>query len=371
MVKSGILSLLSIGVGLLAACTAPPSYVLRVFEPAETEESQHAPPEFDASDLLLSARVDELCEAHPSLYALVVLQRGRLVKESYHRSVTSRTAINAKSTTKAIQSALVGAAIDEGLLPPLDSPVLPLLVSDVTRFPEKKAISLENLLSMRSGIEWSDDLENRVWDSANWVETILGYPMAAQPGQTYTYATFNSHLVSAAFTRTSGRTLMAYANESVFDGTPIRITNWKVDPQGANFGGSNAVLTARDLAAFGELIRVGGSYSGRQVIPQSWVERMTAPIVQLDGNVGPFTISHVGYSWYRGQLVSYPVISSLGFGGQFLVIAPGFDAVVVVMSDYRVLGEQLVLNQRDSFEIVGAVLQELAASGAAKDASLL
>lgn len=86
----------------------------------------------------------------------------------------------------------------------------------------KKDLTLRHLLTQTSGLEWyewgggaSNWAEFRGAD--NWVEYILGRRMVAQPGQIFNYSTGNTHLLAAAIEAATGKPLLEYGKEVLFD----------------------------------------------------------------------------------------------------------------------------------------------------------
>ena len=108
----------------------------------------------------------------PRLHSLLVSRRGELVVERYFRGTRATTPANLKSASKAVISALVGIAIDRKLIPGVGAPIAPY-------FPDllgpgsdsrKRKITIEDLLTMRSGLESTSIRNYGAWvQSPNWV----------------------------------------------------------------------------------------------------------------------------------------------------------------------------------------------------------
>src|SRR6185503_5665888 len=144
----------------------------------------------------------------PRLHSLLVSRRGELVLERYYNGARATRPANIKSASKSLISALVGIAIDRRLIPGVETPI-------VTWFPElrkerdpgKQRITIEDLLTMRSGLEATSNRNYGAWvQSRNWVQHALARPLVNAPGTQMQYSTGNSHLLSAILssaTRTS------------------------------------------------------------------------------------------------------------------------------------------------------------------------
>jgi CubicO group peptidase (beta-lactamase class C family) len=136
----------------------------------------------------------------------------------------------------------------------------------------KKAMTLEHLLTMSSGLEWPESgnayttLDNpyiRMMRSPDWVQFVLDRPMVQQPGATFNYNSGASHLLSAIVQKTSRLSTLAFAHEYLFK--PLGITDvvWGTDAAGIAVGGSDLRLTPRDMARFGYLYLKDGVWEGQ------------------------------------------------------------------------------------------------------------
>ena len=161
--------------------------------------------------------LDEAARALSRLHSLLVSRGGELVFERYYNGARRDRSANIKSASKSVISALVGVAIDRGLIPGVDTPIL-------TYFPElgqesdtrKRAITIEHLLTMRPGLEGTSNRNYGAWvTSRNWVRHALARPMFAAPGEEMEYSTGNTHLLSAILTKATRTSTWQFANEAL------------------------------------------------------------------------------------------------------------------------------------------------------------
>jgi CubicO group peptidase (beta-lactamase class C family) len=132
----------------------------------------------------------------PRLHSLVVSWRGDIVFERYFRGAGPARHANVKSVSKSVISALVGIAIDRGLLSGADAPIGPFFpeLRAPGADPAKAAIRIEDLLTMRSGLVPTSNRNYGAWTaSPNWVSYILSRPLHGEPGVERSYSTGNSH----------------------------------------------------------------------------------------------------------------------------------------------------------------------------------
>ncbi len=269
-----------------------------------------------------------------------------------------------QSVTKSVTSAALGIAIEAGLIGGVSVAVLPYFdgYEHDTSDPRKRAITLEDLLTMRSGIEWntsggygsgvhSTDLLEA---SDAWIQFVLDQPMDADPGTVFEYNDGVSVLIGKILREATGQRADQWTAERLFK--PIGITDfyWKITPDGEIDTEGGLYLSTHDLARIGYLFLRRGEWDGQRIVSEAWVTASTTPVV-LDVapdndrvNVG------YGYQWWvpdrDGQRPL--VFAGNGYGGQFVLVAPDYDIVAVfngwnihggdIRSTYRVLQERIL-----------------------------
>src|SRR5688500_6303071 len=209
----------------------------------------------------------------PRLRSLLVSHRGTIVLEHY-ATPRARGLSNVKSVSKSVISALVGIAIQRGDIKGVQQPIadyFPELLKDPD--PRKRRITVEDLLTMRSGLESTSFDNYGEWvRSRNWVRFVLSRPVTTDPGTEMEYSTGSTHLLSAMLTRATRRSTWQFAKEALGKPLGIIIAQWPRDPQGIYFGGNDMLMTPRQTLAFGELYLHDGRVRGRQIVPADWVE---------------------------------------------------------------------------------------------------
>ena len=264
----------------------------------------------------------------PRLRSLLIAVDGELVAERYYNGATMARAANMKSAAKSIIATLVGIALDRGQIPSVREPIARYFPEYLRNQPEKGAITIEDLLTMRSGLETTSNRNYGRWVmSGNWVRFALLQPLVAEPGGRMIYSTGSSHLLSAILTRTTGMTTLAFARSTLGAPLGIEIASWQRDPQGIYLGGNEMPMRPREMLRIGELYLNGGRYNGRQVVSEAWVREATTP-----RTTSRFSGREYGYGWWIRSPGGLRVFYAWGYGGQFIFVVPSLRTVVVATS---------------------------------------
>ena len=276
------------------------------------------------------ARLDAVLEAarqqNLSLHGLLVIRHGYIVKEKYFPPWTESASHDLHSCTKSFVSALMGIAIDKGFIADTARLVLGFFPRSFAHTDtRKRGLTLENLLTMSSGLGWVEaDQTYQTLDDlpgGDWVSYILDLPMVTEPGTRFDYSSGNSHILAAAIQQASGRNLYDFARESLFGPLGIIDPRWEKDPGGVPVGGWGLHLSPRDMAKLGYLYLHEGLWEGKRVVSAAWVRESTRPHIKATGGWS------YGYQWWVDPDV--PLFAAIGRNGQCIFVVPRLDLVVV------------------------------------------
>jgi CubicO group peptidase (beta-lactamase class C family) len=255
-----------------------------------------------------------------------------MVAEAYFQPYEANRSREIYSITKSIVSALVGIAIEQGSIDNVNHKVMEYFpeLSVENNDAHKQAITIENLLTMSSGLEWSDDINNgqMAGQDGDWVKYVLNQPMAAPPGEQFTYNSGAPTILSAILQKTTEKSPLEFAITNLFGPLGISDFYWDTTPSGLELGGWGIQMTPRDLAKFGYLYLRGGLWEGKQIVPASWVK--TSLEKHIDPKMEGEKRSGYGYLWW---LQPYGVAAAHGSGGQYILLVPAQDLEVVFTSD--------------------------------------
>jgi len=270
------------------------------------------------------ARMAEL----PRMRSMLVSVGGTLVAEQYYNGASATRAANIKSASKSVISALVGIALDRGDIESLDTSVgeyFPEYLDD----PDKAAITVEDLLTMRAGLETTSNRNYGRWvQSGNWVRHALTRPLVARPGTRMIYSTGSTHLLSAIITRASGVSTHTFARRYLGEPLGISVPRWTTDPQGIYFGGNEMSLTPRAMLEIGELYLNCGRVGVDQVISEEYVHQS----VEAHAFRMRTPDRAYGYGWWVREFSGYDAFYAWGYGGQFIYVVPQLRLVTVMTS---------------------------------------
>lgn len=306
------------------------------------------------SGLLLNM-FDFIAKNRKNIQSLLIVRNGHLLAEAYFDPYRADTKHLLASASKSITAILLGIAIKDGYIRNLDQRMIDFFpeVSEARLDPRKKDITLEHLLTMTAGIDWHETDRSyasthnslaQMIEQADWLPFILERPMAAKPGEKFTYNSGLSHLLSAIIQKETGLTAAKYAEMNLFD--PLGITDyfWESDPGGITVGGWGLMLTPRDMAKLGYLYLRKGKWEDQAVVPAAWVAESTKRHLDILSNSDlrykvlerlyrlfrrepPFRHYSYGYHWWVPTFGGY---AARGHAGQAIFVIPQLDMVVVI-----------------------------------------
>jgi CubicO group peptidase (beta-lactamase class C family) len=311
----------------IACALAAP--LLALAQPTATPESQ------GLDSAVLADMVDHLATPSFNTDSILVMRHGRIVSETYVPPYRAGLRHDLRSVTKSVVGTLVGAAIQEGKIASDQQKVLAYFPQHTANSAGQEAMTLRNLLDMRSGFQWREWPYNaqsdalRMWGSPNFVDFILAREAVA-PGDKFQYIAAAPHLLSAVLSRSTGASAAGYARGHLFKALGIDDFKWMADPQGISIGESSLMLQPRDMARIGLLYLGQGQWEGRQLLPPGWAQALftqqALPHRQFLSSAPPNYRS----LWWTDP--SVPFAAAAGRHGQFIILLPRHDLVLVVTS---------------------------------------
>ncbi|MBF9017974.1 MULTISPECIES: serine hydrolase [unclassified Oceanispirochaeta] len=282
---------------------------------------------------VLAAMLEHIQQQEFNIDSIQIIRNGNIILDSYIHPYRESDLHIIHSCTKSITSLLIGIAIDQGLIESLDQPVLDF-------FPEKAAnnkdekltkLTIRHLLTMSTGLHSRDSYMYR-WEGLNamkdseekWSEYILNLPFDVDPGSRFDYSNMASYLLSSIITESSGMMAIDFGNKYLFGPLGIIDILWPLSPEGNNIGWGEIKIHPHDLGRIGWMVLNKGIWKDQRIISEDYLNQATSAQVKAD------TLAEFyGFQWW----VKKPgLFMALGYGGQYLIINPEKNLVVVFTS---------------------------------------
>lgn len=307
----------------------------QVFGQSVTSLPRNTPAAEGVSSAGIIAFLDAIEESRHELHSLMVLRHGNVIAEGWWKPYGPEIKHTMYSVSKSFTATAIGFAVSENRLTVNDK-VITYFPNDLPEElnPYLKALSIKDLLTMSVGHE--KDPTSDVVASDNWAATFLSHPIVYKPGTKFLYNTAATYILSAIIQKVTGETVLEYLNTRLFKPLSISGIDWENDPLGINTGGYGLRLKTEDMAKFGQLFLQKGEWQGEQLLPASWVDEATnvkiiqdpdAPKEKMESSDW---LQGYAYQMWRSRHHSY---RADGAFGQFILILPEKDAVIVITSE--------------------------------------
>ncbi len=287
------------------------------------------------------------------IHNILIFKDNKLVFEEYFRALQYHTSPPGNGTgtvsynknmlhylasgSKSVTSVLFGIAIYKGFIDgDVDKKILEYYPNySSTLIGDKANISVKHLLTMTSGLDFDEnsypynDLRNdvaRLFQESDPIKFVLSKNMHAAPGTVFHYNSGITNVLGDIIRIKTNSTLLSFARENLF--VPLGITqyNWQRIHGQYYFASGGLSLRPRDMAKIGSLFINGGQWNGTQMISQEWVEASTQSYITPNINL----TNGYGYQWW----VEDDLFMSAGLGGQYMVVSPSLNIIVVFNCGY-------------------------------------
>lgn len=280
------------------------------------------------------------------LHSFMMLRRGQVIAEGWWEPYGPDLVHTMYSMSKSFTSTAVGFAVAEGKMSVEDKVIsffpdeLPAKVSD-----NLAAMRVKDLLTMATGNE-KEPTQVCVKEE-NWARTFLAQTIAHQPGTQFMYNSAATYMCSAIVQKVTGQTILDYLTPRLFEPLGISGMRWETCPRGINTGGWGLSIQSEGLAKFGQLLLQKGKWNGKQLLPAAWIDEATRFHIQQPGEdkkdrlkAQNDWLQGYGYQFWRCQGTAF---RGDGAFGQFTIVLPEQDAVIVMTSENKNMQGQLDL----------------------------
>jgi len=280
------------------------------------------------SDELDKAR-DYAFQPEMNTQGIVILRGGAIVAEWYAEDRDGDSYAASWSMAKSFASALVGIAIDEGLIASVEQPMKDF-IPDWNGQP-KGDISLRSVLWMQSGLNFREDyadLSSEIVQMSTFGDGLgvaLSLQPRAEPDTQWYYSSGDTELLSGVIESVTGMTATEYAQQKLFAPIGMNSAQWWTDPAGHTYTYCCVDATVRDFARFGLLFLRDGNWDGNQVVSSAWVKESTTTRASI--------YPGYAYQWWTAEsntTVDFPVdmYSAQGLDTQRILVIPSLDLVI-------------------------------------------
>ena len=267
-----------------------------------------------------------------NMHSILIWQNGKMLREEYYAPFTKDMTHRMYSVTKSFVSIAVGCLVGDGKIG-LDDPIVKYfpdkLPEELPR--EMREQTVRNMLEMRtclSGVNWFRP----------GVTDRLAYYFSQKPvrpaGTLFDYDSTGSYVLGCLAERVSGMPLLDFMKQRFlneiggFENARILAT-----PDGTPWGDSAMICTPRALMNFALLVKNGGEWNGKQLLPKDYVEMATTRRSDNDLE-GTEANKHHGYGW-QFWMEEDGGWRMDGMGAQFAVCLPKDDLVIVTTGDLQ------------------------------------
>lgn len=293
---------------------------------------------------------------------ILVIKNGYIVAESYFGDFKKDSQHHSFSVAKSFTSALIGIAIDKGLLSGVDERICQYYENwDCdNQSDRRKSMTLRHAMTLTSGLNWIENwskLDNTTNDTlkmafdGHFVRYVSKKRGLHEPGTYFTYSSGDPMLLSKVIQKATGKTAFEFAQQQVFEPLNIKNIRWDKDMEGYTNTSWGIHTTIRDYAKFGFLYLNNGQWDKQRIVSKKWVEQSTKTDTKV--NMWPA----LGYLWHVNLPLRFKARSSYvkkdmaltkgymaeGFKGQSIVILPTENLLIVKVANQNNFNERIDL----------------------------
>lgn len=276
---------------------------------------------------------------------MIVVYDGKIAFERYFHGNHPKTPWISWSLSHPVVSALVGVAMEEGLIRSVSDLVIDYVPA--LKGTGYDGVTLKDVLQMRSGVAFDENTGNFFSDinrlrrslalGATMDDVVAARHRDRPPGTRHHVTGIDTQVLAMVLREATGRTLTAYMEEKLWSRIGAEAdADWLVDSGGMAlaFWGLNAVL--RDYARFGLLyVNDGKNFRAQQIIPAHWIRASLTPDRprRMPGAGHPASSQPLryGYHWWLPEPADEHYCA-IGEYGQFIYIHPRGRVVIVKIS---------------------------------------
>ena len=272
--------------------------------------------------------------------AFLIIKNDSIFFEKYWQEYNEKSVSNSFSMAKTFVSALIGVALQEGKIKNIDQKVSEFL----PQFKNGKlnSISLKNLLTMSSGLNWQEEYLNpfstvsEAYYGNDLNKIIFRLKVIDEPGKVFIYKGGDTQILAFVLEKIYNKTLSEILEEKMWNKLGAEFDAlWSLDAKNGREKASCCLFSnAKDYARIGKLYLDSGKINTLQIIPKYFISQSTVAnnLIDKDGK----NVNYYGYQWwvipdYKGKKVFY----ARGVSGQYIIVVPDAKLIIVRLGKKR------------------------------------
>lgn len=273
-------------------------------------------------------QLDEL-----NVHSLVVQKNAQIIAEAYWQPYNASEKQMMFSVSKSFTAVAMMFALQDNLCA-LDTHIYSILRDKINFVPSErmKKVTIENLLTMTFG-HYEEGIQ-KFYLEDDWISEALNLDLRDEPGTKFFYDNRCPFLISAIIQELTGKNLLAYLQEKLFDFLDIYAVSWEQNTQGYDKGSYGLSITTRDLAKFGQFILQKGKWNGEQLLAETYIEQMLSVHIATDNDymAAEPPDNNQGYGFYFWKCTLPNTFRAAGMFAQYCIILPDYNAVIAITS---------------------------------------
>ncbi|UTW58372.1 serine hydrolase [Kordiimonas sp. SCSIO 12603] len=319
-----------------------PHSVIKTSTPWEFKRAEQTIPqqyEYDGK----TKDLDEFLELTGTT-GLLVVKDDTILFEEYYQGEKDTDRHNMFSVTKSFVSALIGIAIEDGLIESIDDPI--------TKYVPKlkgsgyDGVIIRDILTMSSGIRFTEDygdlssdvnrMSMAIATGGSLDDFATSLISEREPGTFNNYVSVDTHVLGMMLVNVTGKTLTDYLQEKIWQ--PIGMEHegiWAIDGEGMEVAMGGMSVSLRDMARLGRLYLHEGNWNGERIVPAQWVKDSVTPsaphLMAGFNNPGSDTPYGYGFQWWTPSKPRGDYMAS-GIYHQFIYVDPSTNIIIAKTS---------------------------------------
>lgn len=261
-----------------------------------------------------------------------------------HQFKKQSTPSDIRSISKTVMTIVLGVVMKQseaGVYPPINENtyIYPIIeqaiqLTNDENVEKLKKVQIKHLLTHTIGYDdvllMRDDIKEM--DPYDYVNYVVNYPIVHEPGEHYLYSNAGFYLLGVVLQEFLQENLLTFIERELFSPLGIQAYEWEM--YGDYIAAATRLwLRPEQLLSFGELLLNNGIVNGKQLIPENWVEKMTAIqhyTPSVDTPEATFRRYAYGYGIWLPKKSFY---FGHGTDGQTLTILPEKETIFITLAD--------------------------------------